>query len=183
MLPRPGGALITSSTEERAWVRRWCRAYFAAQSRRRPFSFAFGGRRSEDLLRSWPLQRSTRPLDRHRTAITLVWTDPVTGLAVRCKASAYRDSPTVEWTLHFRNSGTADTPIIEQIQALDMRLRRAPRAEFQLHHSAGSPASRSDYAPLETALGPGALKRLSAAGGRSTNSDSPTSTWRGARTG
>ena len=40
-----------------------------------------------------------------------------------------------------------------------------------LHHGVGSPANGSDYGPLETPLGPAAVKRVSAAGGRPTNTD------------
>ncbi len=89
----------------------------------------------------------------------------------RLAAVAYADFPTVEWTLYFKNTGAADTPIIENIQALDMKVTRGVQGEFLLHHNVGSPADGNDYGPLETPLGPGATKRLGAAGGRPTNKD------------
>ena len=138
-----------------------------------PFSFKFGGRRSTDFLRSWPAQRSQRTLDAARTQHTLTFTDPETGLVVRCVAVQYLDFPTIEWTLYFKNSGSADTPLLADIEALDAGWQRGSDGEFLLHHAVGSPADGSDYGPLETPLGPGATKRIAAAGGRPSNSDLP----------
>ena len=69
----------------------------------------------------------TRELDDRRIEHTLTWTDPESGLVVRCVAIEYRDFPAVEWTLYFRNTGTADTPILENIQALDIDLAAGRR--------------------------------------------------------
>ena len=44
---------------------------------------------------------------------TLTWTDPDSGLQVQCIGIEYRDFPVVEWTVYFRNTGSADTPILE----------------------------------------------------------------------
>ena len=73
--------------------------------------------------------------------------------------------------MHFENQGSADTPILEDIQAIDTTFMRLGAKEFLLHHAVGSPSNGTDYGPLETALSPGVVKRISAAGGRSTNSD------------
>jgi alpha-galactosidase len=136
-----------------------------------PFSFTFEGKASAELLPAWELKRTARKLDDQRTARTLTYTEPKTGLVLRCEAIEYHDFPVVEWTLYFRNSGSSDTPILERILSLDIRLERGKDAEFLLHHNVGSPADGSDYGPLETPLGKGATKRISAAGGRPTNSD------------
>ena len=146
-----------------------------------PFSFSYGGKPSAELLKEWPLKRSSRktepgqssshPRGQNLTEYTLTWSDPKTNLEVRCVAVEYHDFPTVEWTLFFRNTGSNDTPIIERIQALDLQLDRADTGEFLLHHNRGSLADGNDYGPLETPLLPGQTKRIGAAGGRPTNSD------------
>ena len=136
-----------------------------------PFSFTYGGRPSAELLKTWDLKRDERRIDDDRTERTLTYTDAKTGLVLRAVAIEYHDFPTVEWTLYFRNSGAADTPILENIQALDTRLERGADGEFVLHHHTGSPYSPTDYQPFATALGPKAETRISAAGGRPTNSD------------
>ena len=120
---------------------------------------------------TWKVDRKSKKLDEHRTAHTVVYSDPAGGLSVRCEAVEYDDYPTVEWTLHFKNTGAADTPIIENIQSLDVRWQRGGDGEFLLHHNVGSPHDGTDYAPRETVLTAGANKRIAAAGGRSTWTD------------
>ncbi len=136
-----------------------------------PFSFVYDGKPFSQLVKTWKVERTARKLDDHRTEHTITYADPKTGLTVRCAGIEYYDFPTIEWTLHFKNTGPADTPIIEKIQALDVRIDRGGIGNFLLHHAVGSPANGSDYGPLETVLPAGAKKRLSAAGGRPTNSD------------
>ena len=136
-----------------------------------PFSFVYGGKPSADLLKSWKVERVERRLDDARTGHTITCTDPDTGLALRCEGIEYHDFPTVEWTLHFKNTGAADTPLLENIQALDLRLERGDTGEFVLHHNVGSPANGNDYGPLETKLEAKTTKRVGAAGGRPTNTD------------
>jgi len=136
-----------------------------------PFSFVYGGRPSSDLLKTWQNSRNTRKLDTQRTEHTLVYTDPTTGLQVRCVFVVYDDFPTAEWTLYFKNTGSTDTPILSKIQTLDVRVDRSSEREFLLHHNVGSPANGNDYGPLETTLGPNVRKHLGGAGGRPTNTD------------
>ena len=92
------------------------------------------------------------------------------------------DYPTVEWTLHFKNTGAADTPVLSNILALDTRFERraddvyakfARPGEFTLHHATGSICAPNDYQPHETPLPPSAEKRITTSGGRSSNSDMP----------
>jgi len=136
-----------------------------------PFSFNYNGRPSSELLKEWPVERNARESGPSRTEHILTWTDSRTGLQVRCVAVEYHDFPTVEWTLYFKNTGTNDTPILENIQALELGLERGTNGEFLLHHNIGSPADGNDYGPLETPLGPRATKRIGGAGGRPTNTD------------
>ena len=136
-----------------------------------PFSFVYGGKPSAELLKTWKAERSAKALDDQRIERVVTYTDPETGLVIRCVGIGYRDFPTVEWTLHFKNTGTTATPILEKIQALDMRFARGVYGEYLLHHAVGSPCAVNDYAPIETPLPPGTEKRIGAAGGRPTNSD------------
>ena len=72
-----------------------------------PFSFIYGGKPSAELLAAWHVQAETQQARRRSgREHTLTWTDPKTGLVVRCVAVEYRDFPTVEWTLYFKNTGT-----------------------------------------------------------------------------
>ena len=97
-----------------------------------PFSFLYGGKASAELLKAWPCERSSRKLDEQRTERTSVWTDPATGLQVRCVGIEYGDFPTVEWAVHFKNTGAKDTPILSDIQGVDLSLTRSGPGEFVL---------------------------------------------------
>jgi alpha-galactosidase len=163
---------ISVAPEETAESHRWVEANLQGASQTDlPFSFVFDGKPSADLLKQWAHKQESRKLDEQKVEHCLIWTDPKSGLVVRCVAIEYLGFPTVEWTLHFKNGGQVDTPILENIQALDIRLDRGKTSEFLLHHAVGSPANRSDYGPLEMPLPHKASKRISAAGGRPTNSD------------
>jgi alpha-galactosidase len=136
-----------------------------------PFSFTYDGKPSTEFLATWKLDRTTKKIDENRTAHTLIYTEPSGGLSVRCEAIAYQDFPTVEWTLYFKNSGKTDSPILENIQSLDIRWDRNSTSEFLLHHNIGAPSDNTDYTPLVSVLGGNSTKRLGAAGGRSTNTN------------
>ena len=136
-----------------------------------PFSFVYDGKSSAELFRSWKAGSTSRRLDAQRTEHTLAYTDPAGGLEVRCVAVEYADFPTVEWTLYFKNAGSADTPILEKIQALDIRFSGSADGEFLLHHNVGSPANGNDYGPLETPLARNVTQPLGGKGGRPTNAD------------
>jgi alpha-galactosidase len=138
-----------------------------------PFSFRYGNRPSSALLGTWEVERSSRKLDDQRTEYDVTNTDPRTSLTVRCVAVVYRDFPTVEWTLYFKNNGSKDTPLLEMINPLDSRLERNGDREFVLHHFKGAPATQNDYEPYEATLAPGNEQHISAAGGRPSNSDLP----------
>ena len=138
-----------------------------------PFSFVYGDKPSDELLGAWKFREDAQPLGPGKTKRTQTYTDPQTGLEVRCVIVQYDDYPTVEWTLYFKNTGAADTPILEDLRALDTTFPRSGNGEFLLHHFVGSPCAANDYQPLETTLAPGAAKRIATQGGRPTNSDLP----------
>ncbi len=130
------------------------------------FSFVYDGKHSSDLLPEWKFERQSKKLDANRTQWTLTWTDPKTMLEVRCVAVEYSDFPTVEWTIYFKNTGKANTPILSDIQAIDTRFERGSNGEFVLHHNKGTFVRPDDFEPLTTVLGPDAKQRFVPPGGR-----------------
>ena len=172
-LPRDSfGAAAVPQPAEHAMAQRWTKASFGdAETISPPFSFSYRGQPSAELLPNWKRTAVARPLDNQRTEYSLGYADPESGLTVRCVGIQYGDFPVVEWSICFQNAGDVDTPLLENIQALDATWQRGAEGEFLLHHAVGSPAKKDDYRPLETPLGPAAVKRIAAAGGRPTNSD------------
>ena len=94
-----------------------------------PFSFIYGKRHSKDLLPAWERGFSQSTDESGATRYTARWTDPETGLEATCSAASHRDYPAIEWTLYLKNNGTASTPIIENIQGLDVYFERQPTPE------------------------------------------------------
>ena len=129
-----------------------------------PFSFIYGGRSSEELLPTWEATYEKYLATDGRTQHHFNWRDPESGLLVRCEAIAYDNFPVSEWTVYFKNEGAVDTPLLENIQGLDVTLSRhplLPEYEFVLHHNRGTvvttksvPEGRRDWEPLRSTLEP-----------------------------
>ena len=98
----------------------------ARRSRPSRSSTAAGPRAS--CIGGWRRTVEDRKLDDDRRQRILTLTDPETGLEVRAVATIYPDTPGVDWTLHFTNRGKADTPILEQVRAVDVTAKAGRRA-------------------------------------------------------
>ena len=143
-----------------------------------PFSFTYDGKPSAEVLPGFTRELKSVRLDAARIQRELLYRDPVTGLEVRCAAIEYLDYPTIEWTLHFKNTGSKDTPILSGIQALDTSFHRlgddvyarfARQGEFTVHHHTGSNCVPDDYEPHASVLKAKEILPLASAGGRGSN--------------
>ncbi len=147
-----------------------------AESRSRiPFSFNYDGKGSDTLLDGWSVERKTVDLDRDRTAIQTTWLDPGSGLRVSHEAIRFADFPACEWVLYFENTGTKDTPIVEDVRALDIALRRpmSGEAPYRLHKTNGAPSNPTDFAASTVDIDAKHSEVMSGGGGRSSNKDFP----------
>jgi alpha-galactosidase len=127
-----------------------------------PFSFTYQGSNSAGFLQSWMKQESV-------DGTTTTWRDPASGLEVRLAASQFTDFPAVEWTLYFKNTSSSNTPLLEQIKAIDAILPVATAGPATLHWAKGAVASFDDFMPMTTELKPGVSTRLQPGGGRSSS--------------
>jgi len=137
------------------------------------FSFTYGGKPSAEFLSAWTLAREAKAIDAQRRQHTLRYRDPQTGLEVRCEAVEYLDFPTVEWTLHFKNTGTKNTPILSDIQAIDTAFGAGTKTRHRLHYNKGDNCTAASFEPLEMALPPKGKKRIANTGGRPTQTAFP----------
>ena len=137
-----------------------------------PFSFVYDGKASDTLLESWTRQAASQDAA-DRSEHSAHWTDPATGLKVSASATAFKDFPAVEWVLRFENTGTADTPILENVQALDMLLSAAAKQRVVLDQINGDDCSERSFAPVERELKPGQQVALAPVGGRPSNGTFP----------
>lgn len=147
----------------------WFKEHLTDAKSRLPFSFTYDGQTSAKLLAEWPAKMANERLDAQRTRQTIIWTDPKTGLEVKCVAVDYADYPAVEWTVWFKNTGQADTPILKDIQGLDATFTRPAQGEFVLHGNKGDWNVAEGFEPYRRTLAPGSTQRFAPNGGRPTN--------------
>lgn len=134
-----------------------------------PFSFTYGGEGSGKLLAGWKHGVERRE-EKDRTRISSHWTDPKTGLRVTAEVIAYKQYPAVDWVLYFENTGAKDTPIIEDVNALDVGLATGDAAKTAvLHRLHGDACGAQSFEPYNTDLRPGQSINMAPAGGRSSN--------------
>ena len=138
-------------------------------SGRLPFSFKYDGKPSAEFLQAWKRTEELPSTTGRRHKQTITWLDPASRLQLTCELTTFDDFPAVEWLLRFRNTGDADSPIIEDVRSLDMTLTTTAKADFRLNHSMGSTCEITDFLPLTDALPKGKSIRLSPHGGRSSN--------------
>jgi alpha-galactosidase len=138
-----------------------------------PVSFVYGGKPSSELLPAWKRTEAKAPAEAGRERRSVTWADPATGLEVTAEITLFADSPAVEWVLYFKNAGAADTPMLENILALDLKIGVPEKGEVVLHHAKGSTCAADDFLPIDQPMAPGATVNLAPAGGRSSNGQLP----------
>ena len=138
-----------------------------------PFSFTYAEQPFAELFKTWELKHDERKLDGQRTEHTLTYADSKTDIVVRCVAIEYQDFPAVEWVLYFKNQGSTNTPILADIQPLDVIFPLDHGQDCRIHHAKGSDCKVDDFAPMGTPLAPSADLRLAPRLGRSSNGTLP----------
>jgi len=138
-----------------------------------PFSFRYGGAASTNFLKRWPRVVETKDTSA-RTIREVSWTDPDTKLRVSATVTTFKRYPAVEWVLQFENLGTQDTPLLQDVQALDVQLRTGHHGKpVQLQHLTGDVCGERSFLPLETVVEPGKPVTLAPDGGRSSSGAFP----------
>ena len=149
-------------TGEAAFLQSWT----AAENP--PFSFVYGGRPSSEFLKNWKRTIKVHAAEAGKSSRTITWDDPETGLQVRAELTAYTDTHGVDWTLYFTNRGTKDTPILEQIKAVDAVVPSVkPEANVVLHRLNGGIYAIDAWLPFDQPLPPGEKIDFATTGGRS----------------
>ena len=140
-----------------------------------PFSFVYGGRASAQLLREWPVTTRSTPAGSGVIRHERVWRDPASGLECRLELREFTAYPVAEWVVYFRNTGEVDTPILENIQALDVTWMALPMAgaedcdEVAAFRSLGSIYKINDFEYSEAAVRNGNELSMACGGGRSSD--------------
>ncbi len=165
--PLTASAWDPASSHDRPGLDRFVAAR-VARSSAPPFSFVYDGKPSAGFLAKWKVTEKSQP-GADKTAKTVVYTDPATGLRVTAIYTTYADSPAVEWVLRFNNDGKTDTPIIEDVQACSAAFDDLPAGAMTLYRALGSNAARTDFAPVQDTLELNSEVRFGPSAGRSSD--------------
>ncbi len=166
-------AAVTLQDGRRVWLDELpVRGAGAEMRTEAPFSFTYGGKPSAQLLSTWQRKHSQEPASAGKERHVVTYTDPATALEVACEAVVFTEHPAVEWVLRLTNRGAKETPIIEGIRPLDLKIG-APRGDVVFHHARGSTCEATDFLPIDPAVAPKSEVRLAPKGGRSSDGALP----------
>lgn len=133
-----------------------------------PFSFVYGGKGSADLLPGWKREEKQDATPAGSKVQVLTYHDPASGLEVRVEVTSFKDLAAMDWVVRFTNTGKEDSPLLEAVLPLDLRMG-VPGGHVILHHANGSTAGASDFLPRDEKLEPNALVKLAPNGGCSSD--------------
>jgi len=160
---------VSGSGADAAGVKKWISRHFA-KGKLPPFSFVYGGINSDTFIRSWGYHSEKLKSSEVNSEETLyTYTNPLTGLVVKCFVTSFSDYPAVEWVLKFSNTSEKNTPIIEKTNVIDYSFGSDTKGNFILHHAKGSNAERSDFQPIDEILEIGKPVYMTPVGGRSSD--------------
>ncbi|MBW8325088.1 MAG: alpha-galactosidase [Prolixibacteraceae bacterium] len=147
----------------------WVKQHFA-KGKIPPFSFVYGGKNSNSFLKNWQFKAEKLLAVEPKSEVSaFTYSDPKSGLAVKCIVTCFADFQAVEWVLNFTNTSGKNTPIIEKAAAIDYSFVAEEKGVFVLHHAKGSNAERSDFLPIDEKMQPGKSIYMTPQGGRSSD--------------
>ena len=153
-------------------VDKWIMSTFA-KGKTPPFSFVYGGKSSAGFLRKW--KHSIVRVESHDEGVVrydVIYSDPVSGMEVRCEVSGFQDFHAVEWVLHLTNRGDVNSKQITQLRSVDFSMQTSQAGDFQLLHAKGSDGERADFMPILQTMKAGDEVSLSPTHGRSSDTSS-----------
>lgn len=131
-----------------------------------PFSFVYGGKHSSLFIKNWNKDLKTKQIDDTKYKRTLTLTDPETHLEVSAIATVYTDTPGVDWTIYFTNKGTENTPVIEQVKAVDVEVTPPLGSPVVLRRLNGTLVGAEDWMPFDQEMLPGKRIEFTSTEGR-----------------
>lgn len=139
-----------------------------------PISFKYGGKPSSEFLNSWRISRESSSPDNGIILHHAVFTDPDTGLECTFELKEFPDYPATKWVARIKNTGQSDTPIIENIQALDITWDYSKKDDPIFIYSKGSNCQIDDFMLKEKVLmKPSPKVKITPLGGRSSSGNLP----------
>jgi alpha-galactosidase len=132
-----------------------------------PFSFVYDGHHSSEFIDNWKKELQDEIVDQSKIKRILKLTDPNTGFQVIAVAMIYTDTAGVDWTLYFTNTGSKDTPILENLKAVDVSIKTGIGSNVTLHRLHGSSCMVDDWLPFDEVVKPNSQIEFAPTGGKS----------------
>ena len=180
--PRIADDVVMPNSDMIRYVEEWSRAAFTMKDEHRndalsspmnqgiPFSFQYGGVHSSELLPNWIFE--VKDIDKLNRVYS--WTDLKTGLKVSAHVRLFDRFAGVDWVLYFENTGTKNTPLIENVKIIAMGFTLGTDNEtVVLHTLNGDTCDEAAWMPLEHPLTAKQSKVFAPHGGRSSNGAFP----------
>jgi alpha-galactosidase len=120
-----------------------------------PFSFTYDGKSSKEFLGSWQKSENVRSISDGRSVHTVNYIDSSTHLEVDWEVTRFPENDLIEWVVNLRNRGSQDSPLLEQIEPLDIDLPVHQGSPVTFHYAHGSTASALDYTAVDADLSAG----------------------------
>ncbi|MCL2814290.1 MAG: alpha-galactosidase [Oscillospiraceae bacterium] len=153
----------------------WAKEHFSDDFSRLPFGFTYGGRKVCEFIQNWIFTTKTSFPEPDRIKSEFSWSDPDSGLNVICIVTEYIKYPAIEWTVYLKNCGTLETPVIENIQGLDVSFEKNDKNDknekspFVIKTIRGDDCSASSFKPITVNLSEIGNYKSEPSGGRPTN--------------
>jgi len=123
-----------------------------------PLSFVMDGQSSRDFLSQWSFSSSDSIIS-DRIIHKIKWIKPDRTFEVNCLLTEFVNHPAVEWKLYFKNTGSKNSPVIDNISPLDVTVNEVSKFYTDksatpaiIHCNKGSDNSRYDFMPITETL-------------------------------
>ncbi len=131
----------TTTAADMKRIRAWKERHLMAPDTL-PFSYTLAHRPFRGIPPDFQPSVVRRRIDANIVEAVFEGTDETIGLTIRVECFEYHDYPVVEWTAWFTNSGTAETPLLSDIHAIDASFEGSTPI---LHHCNGDRAADPLY--------------------------------------
>ncbi|MFC1462207.1 alpha-galactosidase [Verrucomicrobiota bacterium] len=136
-------------TGESALADAWRRSCLGDGGDGWPFSFVYDGKPSGELLANWEVTRESVAGTDGTELTRVICRDPVSGLECVLEMTAFTGSSALEWIVRFRNTGSGDTAIISDIQAMNVTRDCSVKTRPNLYYSKGTSGAIDDFALMQ----------------------------------
>ncbi|HRR95374.1 MAG TPA: alpha-galactosidase [Candidatus Ratteibacteria bacterium] len=143
--------------------------FLLLESENSPFSFIYNNIPSSSFINKWE-KHIEKEEENNCIFYKISWIDPETSLLVKVDIKVFKDFPGIEWVVYFENKGSKDTPIIKDINALDISLATGNlHINPILHQLHGDSCDENTFLPFDTSLPLNEELKISPTGGRSSS--------------